>query len=618
MNIEQYFQREYNFLQVAGEKFAEKHQDIAGRLRLTERQRKDPFVERLLEAFAFLAGRIHERLDDEIPEFTGGLLEQLFPHFLRPFPSCAIAEVNPIQGALSKPVVIPSRSEMRTPTGKYKIKYRVAASPEEGARIIEKTEKADFIFRTCFDLVVRPMQLKEVRLEEGTKVPSALVLQIQPHRNTDFESLQLDRLALYLQGDKFLSYNLLLYLNKYVSSIFMKELSGSRQNEQQIKSFKFGIPGLSNELKNSSEDQALIPYARQSFKGFRILQEYFAFTERFFFIEIEGLESFQATKGGLPFEITINFSQKFSKEYRPSTKNILLHCTPIVNLFDQPAEEVSVSQRLPEYYIVPDLNRRKSKEIYSVNTVDGISENRLQQYTYTPITSYDILDKSDPDYDYKRFYSALRREVTGDMAETYLRLFGTSMELDTFPKETLSIQATFTNGILPAKYLEVGAISEPVDFPSGVNVKNITAPSDVLPYPERQNFLWALINHLNLSLGSLAEVEIFKNSLSLYNWSPSYNNPNKKRIQSITKIYPPETKHFFRNRGLIRGIEFKLEFDKDQFEYGEGDIHLFGTVLSNFLSQYITINSFVILKMIETSTKKEYVWQPNLGSISPV
>ncbi len=279
MNIEQYFQREYNFLQVAGEKFAEKHQDIAGKLRFTERQRKDPFVERLLEAFAFLAGRIHERLDDDIPEFTGGLLEQLFPHFLRPFPSCAIAEVTPSRGALSESVVIPCRSEMQTPTGKYKIKYRVAVSPEEGARIIEKTEKADFIFRTCFDLIVRPMQLKDVRIEEGTKYPSTLVLQIQPHRNTDFESLKLDRLMLYLNGDKFLTYSLLHYLTKYVVSISMKEQSGAQKIEQEIKPFKIGIKGLSDETKSNSGDQAIIPYSRQSFKGCRKLPEYFAFTD---------------------------------------------------------------------------------------------------------------------------------------------------------------------------------------------------------------------------------------------------------------------------------------------------------------------------------------------------
>ena len=84
MSEVKYFEREYNYLQEAGEEFSKKHQAIGSMLRLSEKQRKDPFVERLFEAFAFLSGRIHERLDDDMPEFTGGLLEQLFPHFLKP------------------------------------------------------------------------------------------------------------------------------------------------------------------------------------------------------------------------------------------------------------------------------------------------------------------------------------------------------------------------------------------------------------------------------------------------------------------------------------------------------------------------------------------------------
>ncbi|NOR15461.1 MAG: hypothetical protein GQ544_07140 [Candidatus Aminicenantes bacterium] len=115
MDIKKYFEREYNYLQQEGERFAEKHQRIAGELRLTDRQRKDPFVERLFEGFSFLAGRIHERLDDDFPEITGGLLEQLFPHFLRAFPSCAILQAFPVTGSLTEPVVVERGSEVQRP-----------------------------------------------------------------------------------------------------------------------------------------------------------------------------------------------------------------------------------------------------------------------------------------------------------------------------------------------------------------------------------------------------------------------------------------------------------------------------------------------------------------------
>jgi type VI secretion system protein ImpG len=619
MDIKKYFEREYNFLQQEGDRFAEKHQRIAGELRLTDRQRKDPFVERLFEGFSFLAGRIHERLDDDFPEITGSLLEQLFPHFLRAFPSCAILQTHPVIGSLTEPVTVERGSEVQTPAGKYRVKYKVAASPREKARIIEKDEPAEFIFRTTQDMTVRPMELKKVRVETTSEAKSALILQIHPHRDITYEALDLGRLTLYLHGSDYLKFTLLLYLTKYVSQIHVSEINGQSLHSQEIKPFRVSIPGLSPESEQDPADYALVPYARQVFSGYRLLQEYFAFHERFFFIAIEGLNFFQATKEESPFEITIHFNRKLPDECKPTAKDILLHCTPIVNLFNRATEEVIVDQRLPEYYILPNGDRRKSREIYSVNKVIGVSEDKQQQYKYLPVTSYDILDTSDPEYDYKRFYSISLRPSKSDMSDAFIRIFGPSMEQDEFPKETLSIEeATHSNGFLPSKYLDVGDIDEPVDFPEGMTVSNITAPSEILHCPERKNFLWALISHLNLSYTSLTELETLKSVLSLYNWNQDINNPNKKKIQAITHIHPPTPKHIIQDRGLIRGIEFKIEVDETQFESGEGDIHLFGTVLSRFLAQYVTINSFVILTIIESETKKQHIWTPKLGKILPV
>lgn len=618
MSIEKYFEREYNFLQVAGEEFAEKNQAIAGKLRLSQRQRKDPFVERLFEGFAFLSGRIHERLDDELPEITGGLLEQLFPHFLRPFPSCAILEAKPKIGALTQPVTIERGSEVQTPTGKYKVKYKVGAGAEDQARIIEHTEPAEFIFRTTQKTTVRPIRLREVRVEEAHGSMSALVLQIQPDRNVAYETLDLKRLTIFLHGSLKLKYTLLLYLTKHVASLSVSEIVGGKKDFQEIKPFRIGIPELTHDFDVPSEDRSVIPYAQQTFTGYRLLHEYFSFPDRFFFVDIEGLHQFKASQDGHPFEIKITFNRKLSAEYKPKSKDVLLHCTPIVNLFERSTEEVPVNQRMPEYYVIPDMDRRKSKEIYSVNKVTGVSENKLQQYLYMPITSYDVLDTADPEYEYKRFYSTTTRPHPADMSATHIRIFGPSMELDIFPKETLSIMATLSNGFLPSKYLETNSIKEPVDFPSGLEVSNLTTPSDLMPCPDRQNFLWSLISHLTLSYSTLADADTLKNILSLYNWSQDYNNPDKKKIQAISKIHPPKTKNIFRNRGLVRGIEFKIEIDGEQFEHGEGDIHLFGLVLSRFLSQYVTINSFVILTIIEIGTNKRYTWQPNLGKILPV
>ncbi|MBD3274366.1 MAG: type VI secretion system baseplate subunit TssF, partial [Candidatus Marinimicrobia bacterium] len=503
-------------------------------------------------------------------------------------------------------------------TGKYKVKYRVSAGPEEKARVIEKVEPAEFIFRTTQDMVVRPIRMKEVRLEENSEGQSSIVLRIQLDRNIAYEDLELSKLRIYLTGPASLRYHLWFYFAYYFESISMIEVGGDNEQAQMIHDGHIEIPGLTD-LENIQEsDGELLPYSKQQFQGFRLLQEYFALPERFFFIDLCGLDTFRASEDGYPIEIKITFQRKLHREYRPDMSNILLHCVPIINLFDRPVEEVPVNQRLPEYHIIPDLDRRKSREIYSVNSVVGIDENRVEQFSYLPVTSYDILDTYDPEYEYKRFYSITRRELKSDMAENYIRLFGPSMEQNEFPNETLSLEATLSNGFLPAKYLEVGSITEPVDIPSGINVKNITAPTDVLPYPERKNYLWALISHLSLSYQSLAQTDNLKTLLSLYNWSPSFNNPNKKRIESIQQVHAPKTKNVYRNRGLIRGIEIKIELDGDQFEHGEGDLYLFGWVLNRFLTEYVTFNSYVMLTLVNTENNKEYTWEPKLGKVLPV
>ncbi|MDO8549071.1 MAG: type VI secretion system baseplate subunit TssF [Ignavibacteria bacterium] len=618
MSTDKYFEREYNFLQTAGEEFSKKHPTLGSRLHMSERERKDPFVERLYEGFAFLAGRIHERLDDEFPEIAGGILEILFPNMLKPFPSCAIMHAKYKAGAITGPVLIKKGSEIQTQSGKYKVKYKVLSSPLESSRITEKEEPAEFIFRSTQDLIVRPIKIDNVLVEETPQGNSSLVIKFQLERNVDYNSLNIDTLQFYLHGSASIKFNLLLYLTKYVSSLSVRELNDKKAQYQKIDNFNISIPEFSNKTNKDSDDYSILPYSKQTFPGFRLLQEYFSFPEKFFFLEINGLQNFKSSGESNTFEIKIDFNRKLLREKWPGVNNILLHCAPIVNLFSRSTEEVVVSQRLPEYYIIPDLDRRKSRDIYSVDKITGISESKFEQYKYIPITSHDILETSDPEYNYKRFYSIFRRTQQHDMAETYIRLFGPSMEMESFPKETLSIEATLSNGFLPSAYLEAGSIKEPINFPAGIEASNITVPQEMLDCPDRQNYLWSLIAHLSVSYSTLADGDSFKSILNLYNWTKSHNHPNKKRINGIIKIHQPKLVSKVINQSLIRGIEFHIEVDPKEYEQGEGEIHLMGTVINSFLSQYVTINSYIFLKITETGTGKEYSWQPITGEMQTV
>jgi type VI secretion system protein ImpG len=618
MSTDKYFEREYNFLQTAGEEFSKKHPTLGSRLHMSERERKDPFVERLLEGFAFLAGRIHERLDDEFPEIAGGILNILFPHLLKPFPSCAILQAKHKPGAITAPVKIKKGSEIQTPSGYYKIKYKVYAGPQEKSRMTEKEEPAEFIFRTTQELLLRPVKLDKVNVETSQSGNSSLILKMIPDRNVTYDSLDLKNLRLYLHGSSSVKYNLLYYLVNFVHSVSVRELDKPNSPFQKIDNVKISIPEITPGTEYKGEDYAILPYCKQNFSGFRLLQEYFSFPEKFFFIDINGLNTFQSTGDTFPFEIKIDFSRRMLQEKYPGINNILLHCSPVVNLFQRQTEEVIVSQRLPEYYIVPDLDRRKSREIYSVDKVTGISEDKSEQYKYLPITSHDILESGDPDFIFKRFYSTYRRYQQSDTCDNYIRLFGPSMETDNFPRETLSIEATLSNGFLPSAYLESGTIKESINIPAGIEVMNISVPSEVFEPPDRQNYLWSLIAHLSVSYNTLADADALKSILNLYNWVKAHNHPNKKRIEGIKKVHPPKLVNQILDNSLLRGMEFHIEVDPKEFENGEGDIYLMGTVLNVFLSQYVTLNSYILLKITESGTGKEYKWQPVSGQILPI
>ena len=82
-----YYERELGFLRQMGAEFAQKYPKVAGRLLLEPDKCEDPHVERMIEAFAFLAGRVHLKIDDEFPEITESLLNVLYPHYLAPIPS---------------------------------------------------------------------------------------------------------------------------------------------------------------------------------------------------------------------------------------------------------------------------------------------------------------------------------------------------------------------------------------------------------------------------------------------------------------------------------------------------------------------------------------------------
>ena len=112
-----HYNRELGYLRDLGNEFAQEYPAVAGRLGMDEFSCADPFVERLLEGFAFMAARVHRRLDSEFPRLTRGLLQSIYPHYTRPIPSAAMVaiEPDPDEGSLVDGYRLPRGSRLHGP-----------------------------------------------------------------------------------------------------------------------------------------------------------------------------------------------------------------------------------------------------------------------------------------------------------------------------------------------------------------------------------------------------------------------------------------------------------------------------------------------------------------------
>jgi type VI secretion system protein ImpG len=122
-----YYERELAFLRRMGTEFSDRYPKVASRLQLEPDKCEDPHVERLLEGFAFLAARVHLKIDDDFPEITESFLNIVYPHYVRPLPAMWLVEfqLDPEQGKLTTGYRIPRDTLMYSrPVGGVPCKFK--------------------------------------------------------------------------------------------------------------------------------------------------------------------------------------------------------------------------------------------------------------------------------------------------------------------------------------------------------------------------------------------------------------------------------------------------------------------------------------------------------------
>jgi len=581
----QYYREELAFLREMGREFAAAHPDAAHFL---ADRGSDPDVERLLEGFAFLAGQIRQKLDDELPEVTHSLLGLLWPNYLRPIPSMTILQFAALPGLLRERRLIPRGTEI------------------DSIAVDETTCR----FQTAFDVALEPVEVEEAQLETPLSGMPAIRLRIKTVAGVKLHSLRLSRLRIYLSGEPMVQRVLYLLLSRYVTGVTLRSITAGTVVRTAA------LPASSVEMKGFGEQESLLAYAPYAFAGYRVIQEYFAFPQKFFFVEFAGLDIVSQLGSDDTFEIVIALSRAPATETRVSRENFLLGCVTAVNLFKHDADPINVEHDKTEYLVRASGKDSSHYEIYSVDSVVGHVQGSGAEQRYPAFFSFGhggapAKGQADAHYHHVRLKPSLLYEG----AETYISFLSVSGDASLPPAETVTLELTCTNRGLP-RTLRVGDIASPTrSSPEFARFRNITKPTAPISPPMDGDLFWRLISNLSLNYLSLASPEALRGVLSLYNF-PRFSDrqaarENEMRIAAITSITARHEESLHHGAAL-RGVALTVELDEHGFS-GDGDLALFGTVLDEFLALYATLNSTSRLTVKGSRAGEVYQWPTRIG-----
>jgi type VI secretion system protein ImpG len=608
-----YYERELDYLRKMGVHFAAKHPKVASRLVLESTKCEDPHVERLLEAFAFIAARIHLKIADDFPEISDALLTVVYPQLTRPIPSMSVVEFqpDPEKGKMSSGQTIPRNTPLHS-------------RPVGGVPCT---------FRLCYDTTLWPVSVTAAewktpgRLQPPINAGSAagavrIALRCAP--DVTFQDLKIDFLRFYLDGESGL-------INSLYELLFCKlNRIVVRDGNPNSKLPPITLPPSALRAVGFDDDEAMIPQDRRSFSGHRLLMEYFSFPDKFFFIDVTGLQAIQQAGFRDAAEIVLIIADQDNPrladrlEQEVSATTFKLGCAPIINLFSQVAEPIQLSQRKYEYQIVPDVRRPYATEVFSVDEVSSINTGDQQITVLEPFYS---LRHSAGGRTGQGFWLARRRPASrpndegSDMFVSIVDLASNSLQPDA---NILSIRTTCTNRDLPPR-LPFGRGDGDFELEGVSSLKRIVAlrkPTPTIRPSMRKSTLWRLISHLSLNYLSLVESDAsggpqgkdaLQEILRLYDFGRTPYSENV--IDSIVGVR--SRRHFARvssDEGITfaRGMRIDIELDEDRLT--GGGPFLFASVLERFLALSASLNSFTQLA-VTTRQRKDVLheWQPRAG-----
>ncbi|MCE9994329.1 type VI secretion system baseplate subunit TssF [Enterobacter asburiae] len=575
-----YYEAEMRYLREAGKEFARAHPDRAAMLNLDKAGARDPYVERLFEGFAFLMGRLREKLDDDLPELTEGLVSLLWPHYMRTIPSLSVVAFSPEWQQLKQAEVLP-----------------------EGFSVLSRPVGPDNTvcqYRTTRDITLHPIHLAHAHLQTEPDGRAAIRLRFESSSKVEWNKSGIEKVAIYLDAESPVASALHLALTRRVHAMYYRH--AGTQTE------RLRFDGWCKPM-GFEDNERLWPKGDSAFSGYQLLLEYFSFRQKFMFVELQGLDLIGLNQNTTWFETDIVLDGGWPSDLPFETENFRLHCSPVINLFTLEADPLTIDPLENEYLLRPMRVQDGHTEIYSVDNIHGAVKNG--KHAYVPFTSFrhrgGMMRHDAPE---RYFHTRVKRGPSG-LYDTWLILGGRSFEMEQLSEkpESLSIRITGTNGQIPRKALESTLLDRVVKAGKvAVKVLNLSPPTLPLYPPANDRFHWRVMSHLGSSFLSMMDnPEVLRGTLALYDWTD--DEMNRRRLEAIVAVKHSLVRRFERGY-MLRGVEIEVTLNADNFA-GEGDVNLFGEMLHRFFALYADVHLFNQLTLVLQPTGKRLRWKEN-------
>ncbi len=580
MSFDQYYQDELAYLNEMGEAFSDAYPKLAPFL---AQKGQDPDVERLLEGFAFMAGKIRQKLDDELPEITHTLHQLLWPDLLKPVPSLSILQFTAEENSVTGSKII-------------------ARGVEVDSRPVDGTSCR---FRTCYDVDLHPLSIDSVKQEDKNN-KSIIRINFKTVKGVSCDQLDFNKLRLFLYGDTQTSFGLYQYLFRYLDEI---KITGFDKDKDVIALDKRAITQV-----GFSDKESLLEHQDCSFSGYRLLQEYYSLPHKFLFCDINELSNIKKFTGQTEFSIELYFGQQLHDFIRVNNDSFQLNCSPIINLFEIDADPIRQDQSKSEYRVRPANIKQRHFEVYSIQDVVGYAHGGKKRIEYQPFVSFKNRNQ-DKTKDYNFYQTRHKPSVVGSGSESYMS-FVTSDD-GNFDNEaiTVSLDLKCTNRNLPEK-LKIGDVCKQTgSSPEFATSRNIFPPTPTAAAPLHKDLQWQLISNMSLNYVSLTDIEALRTVLATYNFHAAHNRKAARslqlKLQGLEKIViEPATRLL---KGLpLRGHKIELDVRSEKFG-NEGEMYLFVTILNRYFALYASINTFTELVVNDLDRGEVYQWPVMIG-----